>query len=240
MEIAEKELPPLVEAEAKRLSKMRQTCCSLLRARGYNLSDTTASLTPNQVKETCLAEGRDADGKPQYTLDRRQLTLLKVAKLDDPTDEMFVFFDSNAKLSVKNVSEYAGIMMQGGAPEAELGAAAGGVLRVKGIIVYQNKTALTDSAVAKWRVNGVGLELFREDELMFDVTEHKLVPKHTVLNSEQKASLLAKYKLKESQLPRIQLSDPVARFYGLVKGNVVKIERKSETAGKYITYRVCI
>jgi len=84
------------------------------------------------------------------------------------------------------------------------------------------------------------IECFLEDDLLVNITHHELVPKHVVLSRDEKAALLKRYRLKETQLPRILQKDPVARYLGLRRGQVVKIIRTSETAGRYASYRLCV
>ncbi|CAG1988879.1 unnamed protein product [Fusarium graminearum] len=84
------------------------------------------------------------------------------------------------------------------------------------------------------------IECFLEDDLLVNITHHELVPKHVLLSREEKIALLKRYRLKETQLPRILQKDPVARYLGLKRGHVVKIIRNSETAGRYASYRLCV
>lgn len=84
------------------------------------------------------------------------------------------------------------------------------------------------------------IECFLEDDLLVNITHHELVPRHVLLSRDEKIALLKRYRLKETQLPRILQKDPVARYLGLKRGQVVKIIRVSETAGRYASYRLCV
>jgi DNA-directed RNA polymerase subunit H len=51
---------------------------------------------------------------------------------------------------------------------------------------------------------------------------------------------LQKFGVTENQLPQIRVSDPVLETAGAKPGQMVKITRKSQTAGEAIYYRLVV
>ncbi|CAL5985461.1 RNA_polymerase II subunit Rpb5a [Hexamita inflata] len=90
-----------------------------------------------------------------------------------------------------------------------------------------------------YKENGTYVEVFEAERLKYNVTKHVLVPKHTLLTEEEKQQVLKDIKATEIQLQTIEITDPVAKHYGMREGDVVMITRVSETAGKYVNFRIC-
>jgi len=67
-----------------------------------------------------------------------------------------------------------------------------------------------------------------------------MVPKHVILTEEEKDEVLNRYKVATRQLPRILITDPAIVQNNPKVGDVVKIVRKSPTAGETVYYRVVV
>jgi DNA-directed RNA polymerase subunit H len=73
-----------------------------------------------------------------------------------------------------------------------------------------------------------------------DVSSHILVPKHILLTKEETQEVLERYRVKPYQLPYIKRSDPAIREIKAQAGDIIKIIRRSGTAGEAIVYRYVI
>ncbi len=84
------------------------------------------------------------------------------------------------------------------------------------------------------------VELLLKSFPVFDIFEHALVPMHEILGEKEKEQLLAQYKVQPYQMPQIKSTDPAVKAIGAKPGDILKIIRKSSTAGKHIAYRYVV
>mgnify|MGYP002832107870 CR=1 FL=1 len=74
----------------------------------------------------------------------------------------------------------------------------------------------------------------------FKVEDHKLVPKHSKLSEAETKKLLEAYQITIKELPKILKKDPALTGITVKSGDVIKITRKSATAGEAFFYRCVI
>ena len=74
---------------------------------------------------------------------------------------------------------------------------------------------------------------------MVDVSQHNLVPEHTVLDEDDVEDVLAEYDIDRTDLPKIQRRDAALPDEAGV-GDVVKIVRDSRTTETAIVYRLVV
>lgn len=74
-------------------------------------------------------------------------------------------------------------------------------------------------------------------EVSENLLNHVLVPKHDILTEEEVESLLKKFSMTKEQFPTVKLTDPVVLALEAEEGHVLRIIRKSTTAGESIYYR---
>jgi DNA-directed RNA polymerase subunit H len=84
------------------------------------------------------------------------------------------------------------------------------------------------------------IELLPKTFPAFDIFQHKLVPKQEILTDEEREQLLLKYKVQAYQLPQISSVDPTVKAIGAKPGDVLRVKRKSQTAGEHIAYRYVV
>lgn len=147
----------------------------------------------------------------------------ELVKQDEENSKILLHFEDSSKVTVPIISKIAQKM------HAE---------RINRCILV-GKNNITPSAVqAIEEIRGhFVVEFFDEKELMESLIENR--EQHVlVLNDPEKEEFLQRFQIKETQIPKIDTKDPIARHYGLLRGEVLKIIKTTEASGKFVTYRI--
>ncbi|KAF8525838.1 DNA-directed RNA polymerase RPB5 subunit [Hysterangium stoloniferum] len=206
------------DEEVARLWKINRTIHELVKDRGFQVSADEIAMDLQTFRATYASN--------MGSVDRSQLNFFTNSRTN-ASDHIFIFFTEEKSVGVKTMRK---LVFLGILDEKSI---------QRGIIIFPGNMTPSARKVIVAMSQQYKLEEFSEADLLVNITHHTLVPKHEVLSPEDKKALLERYRLKETQLPRIQVADPVARYYGLRRGQVVKITRPSETSGRYASYRIC-
>lgn len=94
-------------------------------------------------------------------------------------------------------------------------------------VILVSDEASTSSAKKELATLGIAnFEVFLISELQYNVTKHKLYAPHVLLSPKETEELLKKYRCTLDKLPVLLKTDVVARYFGLQKNQVVRIERR--------------
>ena len=74
----------------------------------------------------------------------------------------------------------------------------------------------------------------------FNVLEHMMVPAHDIMEEGDIGTLLSTYHLTREQLPKIFHDDPAVKAVKAKPGDVIRIVRESQTAGRAESYRLVV
>jgi len=83
------------------------------------------------------------------------------------------------------------------------------------------------------------INIININRLQFNILNHTMVPKHRILNEEEKQKIIAKYNILDDNIPPISRFDPVAQVIGLRPRQYCEIVRPSKTSITSLFYRIC-
>ena len=112
------------------------------------------------------------------------------------------------------------------------------------LIILHNEPqheAFTAQAQRQWAARKARLSFFPIKNLLSNPSHHVFVPSHRKLSSEEASTVMTRLSVdSKSKFPRILFhSDMQARLLGLVPGDLVEIQRPSDTSGITTLIRVC-
>ncbi len=195
-------------ANFNKFFKTRQTVLEMLRDRKY---DTSKYFDKNgeyiQLNQELFNEN--------FNINNLQLI---VSKLNNPDDKIQVLFHEK-KIGIDILKLIISEMNDINITHTLL-------------IVKHKITSFAKKEIIKLS-SKYNFEIFLENEMLFNITKHRIVPKHILLDDNEAKEIINCYGKKAFYLPKIFKTDAICKYYDGKVGDIFKIERE-----KNIYYRV--
>jgi DNA-directed RNA polymerase subunit H len=88
--------------------------------------------------------------------------------------------------------------------------------------------------------NSRGFEVFKTREIIRDISQHHLVPKHELLTKEEAEAVMSEYNIKKKDMGRIYKDDPMARYFHAQPDDIIRIIRETVNSGYSTYYRLVV
>ncbi|XAR63520.1 DNA-directed RNA polymerase [Bertholletia excelsa] len=195
---------------SQRYFMARRTVLEMLRDRGYAVPDF----------ELC---GSVSDFRSVYgqhpEVERLRIC---VSHRSDTSRKILVIFAGAEEIRKKTID---GILNQ----IVNKGSLHGVILILQSKMTFHAKKVVDEFSVK--------VETFQITDLLVNITKHIIAPKYEILTSEEKEKLLKNYQVEGKQLPRMLENDAISRYYGLQKGDMVKVSYNGAVTESLVTYR---
>jgi len=83
-------------------------------------------------------------------------------------------------------------------------------------------------------------EIFLLKELLINISKHMYQPKFEILNKEETENVFKENGFNASNCPILLSTDPIAKYYGMKSGQLIRIIRRSATTGESVYYRIVV
>jgi DNA-directed RNA polymerase subunit H (RpoH/RPB5) len=111
---------------------------------------------------------------------------------------------------------------------------------VRNGILITSKPLSPDAKKHKKKLSAYSIQVFLDQEITIDPTEHVQVPKHEICSEQERLSITSRPNFDNKDSIIIQPSDIIVRYLGAKKGQMIKVHRINMINGmvmKYIVYR---
>ena len=105
------------------------------------------------------------------------------------------------------------------------------------ILIVQDINQKSENTIESYSTQS---EVFKINQLMINIVDHVLVPKHIVLSKDETDAVLEAYRAKKRDMMLIKTTDAVAKYYNMKPGEIVKIIRPSVMTVEAPAYRLVI
>jgi DNA-directed RNA polymerase subunit H (RpoH/RPB5) len=174
--------------------------------------------------------------------DNLQKTIDKLIKDDNDDQEYIIPLDneSNYNTTIKNkklfvkILDYKITSVNKNSPIGEFISKHDSEYK---ILIVQDINQKSENTIESYSTQS---EVFKINQLMINIVDHVLVPKHIVLSKEETDAVLEAYRAKKRDMMLIKTTDAVAKYYNMKPGEIVKIIRPSVMTVEAPAYRLVI